>query len=446
MSASPTSKAARNASPAARKSSAGYAVSPLQLPITGQHGLDEPRRPSIQFLAHRNASLPRGSPKPRQRRRLSSPPPPPVFQPRVSFDTFDKPADFIEESSFTLIAKHKDYEYTKRSRTFLCGFDENEYSVYALQWLINELVDDGDEIVCLRVVEKEDAIAGDRSVESGRYRTEAEATMRDIQARNHDNKAINLILEFSIGKVNKVIDDMINLYEPAILVVGTRGKSLGGFQGLLPGSVSKYCLQHSPVPVIVVRPTTKRDKARTKRANDPDRQGYRDILAKSESLIDVNSPRNSFFANDDEALAQLPTAPSKQLPDAHPLAQVAHAEESSDDDEANAGNILDDPRSPGVMMKSPHLQNLDSPDFSDDPSSGEEDDDGGIATKPAGSAASDIAQGRGGLHIDEEEISPGAQPAANPIDAVGADVSTGPSITVTDPDDPSRVHKKEDST
>jgi hypothetical protein len=82
--------------------------------------------------------------------------------------------------------------------------------VYALQWLINELVDDGDEIVCLRVVEKEDAIAGDRSVETGRYRTEAESTMRDIQARNHDNKAINLILEFSIGKVNKVIDDMVS--------------------------------------------------------------------------------------------------------------------------------------------------------------------------------------------------------------------------------------------
>ena len=137
------------------------------------------------------------------------------FQPRVSFDTFDKPADFIEESSFTLITKHKDYEYTKRSRTFLCGFDENEYSTYALQWLINELVDDGDEIVCLRVVEKEDTIAGDRSVETGRYKREADATMQDIQGRNHDNKAINLILEFSVGKVNKVIDDMVS--SPAVL-------------------------------------------------------------------------------------------------------------------------------------------------------------------------------------------------------------------------------------
>lgn len=61
------------------------------------------------------------------------------------------------------------------------------------------------------MVEKEDAIAGDRSVETGRYRVEADNTMADIQSRNHDNKAINLILEFSIGKVNKVIDDMVSL-------------------------------------------------------------------------------------------------------------------------------------------------------------------------------------------------------------------------------------------
>ncbi|KAF1842132.1 adenine nucleotide alpha hydrolases-like protein [Cucurbitaria berberidis CBS 394.84] len=405
MSASPTSKDVRHASPATRKSPAAYTVSPLLLPVSGHLSQDEPRRSSIQFLPHRNGSLPRGSPKSREKRRLSSPPPPPVFRPRVSFDTFDKPADFIEESSFTLIAKHKDYEYTKRSRTFLCGFDENEYSVYALQWLINELVDDGDEIVCLRVVEKEDAIAGDRSVETGRYRTEADTTMRDIQSRNHDNKAINLILEFSVGKVNKVIDDMINLYEPAILVVGTRGKSLGGFQGLLPGSVSKYCLQHSPVPVIVVRPTSKRDKARSKRANDPDRQGYRDILAKSESLLDVNSPRNSFFANDEEATAVgANSSVHKPSVDSHPLAQVAHADDSDDDDDAGTHTLVDTliddmrgPRSPAVLMKSPHLQNLDSPDLSSEASSSDEEDHGGVSTNTAASGVEDLSPGSVGV-------------------------------------------------
>jgi hypothetical protein len=71
------------------------------------------------------------------------------------------------------------------------------------------------------VVEKEDSIAGDRSVETGRYRTEAESTMRDIQARNHDNKAINLILEFSIGKVNKVIDDMVSLLFTIVQILPT---------------------------------------------------------------------------------------------------------------------------------------------------------------------------------------------------------------------------------
>ncbi|USP74083.1 hypothetical protein yc1106_01357 [Curvularia clavata] len=393
MSASPKTTDGRHASPAPGNSSGPWPSSPLQAPNGAKPALEGLRRPStIQFLAHRNSSLPRGTPRPRERRRLSSPPPPPVFQNRVSFDTFDKPADFIEESSFTLIAKHKDYEYTKRSRTFLCGFDENEYSVYALQWLINELVDDGDEIVCLRVVEKEDAIAGDRSVESGRYRVEAENAMADIQSRNHDNKAINLILEFSIGKVNKVIDDMINLYEPAILVVGTRGKSLGGFQGLLPGSVSKYCLQHSPVPVIVVRPTSKRDKAKNKRTNDPDRQGYRELLAKSERLPEYDSPRNTFFPNEEEAatIGAARGMPKLVAETTHPLAQVEHVQDSSDEEleTGNSDGLLgDDPRSPGPMMKSPHLQNLDSPELSSQSSSEDEDEQGDAAIQTEATAA-----------------------------------------------------------
>ena len=117
----------------------------------------------------------------------------------------------MDENSFTLIAKHKDYEYTRRSRTFLCGCDDNDYSDYALQWLIDELVDDGDEIVCLRVLEKLDTGSSDGSADEARYRSEAHALMKQFQAKNHENKAINLILEFAVGKVNKVIDDMVSI-------------------------------------------------------------------------------------------------------------------------------------------------------------------------------------------------------------------------------------------
>lgn len=78
-----------------------------------------------------------------------------------------------------------------------------------MEWLIDELVDDGDEIVCLRVVEKDSSIAGHSSVEKGRYRAEAETLMKTVQEKNIENKAINLILEFAVGKVQEVIDEMV---------------------------------------------------------------------------------------------------------------------------------------------------------------------------------------------------------------------------------------------
>lgn len=210
---------------------------------------------------------------------MSSPPPPAQFRPSVSFDTFanKEASDF----SLTLGRKHRDYEYTKRSRTFLVGTDTNDYSDTALEWLLDELVDDGDEVVCLRVVEKDSREAA-RMGEKG-YRDEAERFLEAIERKNTDDRAISLVLEFSIGKVQEAIQQMIKIYEPAMLVVGTRGRSLTGYQGLLSsGSVSKYCLQYSPVPVIVVRPSSKRESKKKKRLRDPERRGYRDILDKSE--------------------------------------------------------------------------------------------------------------------------------------------------------------------
>ncbi|KAF2280283.1 adenine nucleotide alpha hydrolases-like protein [Westerdykella ornata] len=305
-----------------------------------------------------------------------------VFQPRVSFDTFDRTSDSIEDNSFTLIAKHKDYEYTKRSRTFLCGCDDNDYSDYALQWLIDELVDDGDEIVCLRVVEKLDTGSGDRNADTSRYRSEAHALMKQFQAKNHENKAINLILEFAVGKVNKVIDEMINLYEPAILVVGTRGRNLGGFQGLLPGSVSKYCLQSSPVPVIVVLPSSKRDKSRVKRAQDPTRHGYKDLLEKSGPQLGYSLPassRNS-LALPESAATSVAIGHSQPI-EASPLAQSEAASESVGSVSTRSEADPEEPRSPGVVMKSPHLQNLETPDLSDASSSeGDEQEERGNNT------------------------------------------------------------------
>lgn len=69
---------------------------------------------------------------------------------------------------------------------------------------------------------------------------------------------------------------------------------------MLPGSVSKWCMQvsqtrilllrllisrqNSPVPVVVVRHPDKRQKKMNKRQNDPKRKGYATILDKSASI------------------------------------------------------------------------------------------------------------------------------------------------------------------
>ncbi|KAI9870059.1 MAG: hypothetical protein M1830_004734, partial [Pleopsidium flavum] len=293
-----------------------------------------------------------------------------TFQNRVSFDTFDNrdASDF----SLTLNSKHKDYKYTKRSRTFLCGTDQNDYSEFALEWLIDELVDDGDEIVCLRVVDKDSKINSDASLEEGRYRTEAKKLLDQVIAKNNDDdKAISLVLEFAVGKVQETIQRMIEIYEPVMLIVGTRGRSLGGIQGLLPGSVSKYCLQHSPVPVIVVRPTSKREKKKKKRQADPSRRSYMDILersgAKGGHVLDPNN-RNSIVAESGTATEKearavaaaigLPGSYNKVDDDGGPLRKVQSGRSdytSGPESPSPTGGLSPgDSRGP-VVMKSPEL-------------------------------------------------------------------------------------------
>lgn len=377
--------------------------------IDGASGSDSGRRPSVQFVPHAKetgGSRSSSAKPPSQRksyggapsvrpglgpsgRRLSSPPPPPQFRPSVSFDTFSNPS--ASDFSLTLNRKHKDYVYTKRSRTFLCGTDTNEYSDTALEWLIDELVDDGDEVVCLRVVEKDSKEAAKWSGGQGEkgYRREAGRFLEEIEKKNTDDRAISLVLEFSIGKVHDTIQQMIRIYEPAMLVVGTRGRSLTGYQGLLSsGSVSKYCLQYSPVPVIVVRPSSKREAKKRKRLQDPSRTGYRDILDKSDDttrgrgghLLDANN-RLSLMGSDLGALGEFSHAagddsddearrvaeaigynsnnfPNTATPRGTSLTRLASGRSERSEDGVSSP--------PGRLLKSPELGVVDSPPGSDD--------------------------------------------------------------------------------
>ena len=132
------------------------------------------------------------------------------FQNHVSFDNFAG-GEATEKNtiSFTRNVSHKGYQRKRRSRTFMVGIDENDYSDIALRWMLDELVDDGDQIICLRVVDKDAKIASDKNVEKREYQKAANDLMARIQSKNDENRAISITLEFAVGKVHSTFQSMV---------------------------------------------------------------------------------------------------------------------------------------------------------------------------------------------------------------------------------------------
>lgn len=141
-------------------------------------------------------------------------------------------------------------------------------------------------------------------------------------------------------------------------------------QGLLPGSVSKYCLQQSPIPVIVVRPSTKRLKKKKKRMADPSRNNYSSILRKAREGYSLDkSGRDSVVgplpsATDQEAALVAKAIGVPKHFEAAPLSRAVSTRSDATDRSASPR-----PRSPaasGVVMKSPSLGPTETPEVSDD--------------------------------------------------------------------------------
>ncbi|KAJ6616747.1 hypothetical protein B0H10DRAFT_2164584 [Mycena sp. CBHHK59/15] len=225
------------------------------------------RSPSPTSLMFPVLASPSPSPSP-------LPPPTPTttgYTPKVSFDTFENPAASM--FSFTLQVKSAGYARTRSTRVFLCAAGPDESGREALDWSLEGLVQDGDELIVCRGVD-EDVFEKDHDS----VREEARELMLRVQEKSVEydpDRKLSLILEYIPGKITDTLDRLIALYRPDSIVVGTRGKK--AWQGMTMmgkggiGSVSKYCLTHSPVPIIVVRPERKVKKAIEKRRADPKR-------------------------------------------------------------------------------------------------------------------------------------------------------------------------------
>lgn len=144
-------------------------------------------------------------------------------------------------------------------------------------------------------------------------------------------------------------------------------------QSLLPGSVSKYCLQQSPIPVIVVRPSLKREKKKKKRLADPNRRSYNHILKMSERrgsrIFDHSSSTDSSISklpDEEAAVAEALGLPPSYANSRSSLSISERSSVSHDDQDPlspswNSGDNSGDT----VVMKSP---GIGSPDNSDNES------------------------------------------------------------------------------
>lgn len=105
----------------------------------------------------------------------------------------------------------------------MIGVDEHAYSDCALVWLLNNMVDDGDEVICVRVVEN--ASRPDKN-----YQEEAKRLLEGIKSKNDLNKSISIVLEYSVGKLHDTFQQLVGLHHGrSALTVGLLTRTLAGY-------------------------------------------------------------------------------------------------------------------------------------------------------------------------------------------------------------------------
>lgn len=136
----------------------------------------------------------------------------------------------------------------------LVGVDASESSERALAWAMREAAVRGDPVEVLAAwsyldqtsitghdftpdFDEADAVAAIHTIVE-RVRS-ADPGLADIEV--HETAVLDLPARALLDATSRA----------DLLVVGARG--VGGFAGLLLGSVSQQCVEHSPIPVVVVR-------------------------------------------------------------------------------------------------------------------------------------------------------------------------------------------------
>jgi nucleotide-binding universal stress UspA family protein len=144
--------------------------------------------------------------------------------------------------------------------TIVVGMDGSEGSIEALRFAIEEARLRGATLKAVSAWHVPPAVYGagwlaPADADLDEYRKLAESALsRSLEAAGASAAGVDVAPVVREGQPSDVLLEEAHTAE--LLVVGTRG--LGGFKGLLLGSVSQQVAHHAACPVVVVPPADKR--------------------------------------------------------------------------------------------------------------------------------------------------------------------------------------------
>ncbi|EJF63444.1 hypothetical protein DICSQDRAFT_125895 [Dichomitus squalens LYAD-421 SS1] len=173
-------------------------------------------------------------------------------------------------------AVHK--ETGKPGKRYVLASDLSEESRYALEWGIGTVLRDGDELdsqippsIIVTVVENESKV--DPAIPNPADRATKLRAQQERQALAYilvrqatsllQRTRLNVTIHCQAWHAKNsrhMLLDIVDHYEPVMLIVGSRG--LGNLKGILLGSTSHYLIQKCSVPVMVARRRLKRPPRR----------------------------------------------------------------------------------------------------------------------------------------------------------------------------------------
>ncbi|GAC94566.1 hypothetical protein PHSY_002139 [Pseudozyma hubeiensis SY62] len=293
----------------------------------------------------------------------------------------------FERNRCTITINHGDADAaaktSKRPKRYVVASDGSEESSYAVEWTIGTVLRDGDEMLVVSVMEtdtKLDALDPKHEEVSARMEHQRiRQAMASVLAKQATHLLERTRLEVKIScqaihakNARHMLLDLIDFYEPTMVVVGSRG--LGSLKGILLGSTSHYLVQKSSAPVMVARkrlklpalPRGKGDVVESVRARHMrlDQASIEKVSnagedAPSESNIADDKADNGDDSTPDNEAEADPSAdqPSTDTPAAAIVAAVKASEPSTPPRTTRAEDTSHpSPKSPSSSDGSPKLQ------------------------------------------------------------------------------------------